>query len=509
MSRTNQSIKNAMVGVMGQATSIICQFACRTVFIYVLSKQYLGLNGLFLNILGMLSISELGFGSAMLYLMYKPIATNDKDKIIRYMNLYRIVYRIIAFIVLVIGLCLMPFLKYIIADSGYYEIKNINIIYLMYLINSVASYLLIYKQSLIEANQKMYIIIFFQKTFMIIQSILQIIVLLVWKNFIIYLAIQIGCTILCNIVISRKAQSMFPYLGRDNKSLPEKSELKEIGKNTMAMSAHKIGGTLVFGTDNMLMSAMVGLNSVGIYSNYSMIISTVNVFSNIIINSFSASIGHLSATEDKENIYKIYKSLFFINFWIISFCTVELFCLINPFMKVWIGKEYIFKFSIVIIIIVNFYINGMRGMTLRFRDALGIFWNDRYKPFFESIINLVASIVIAHKYGIIGILLGTTISTLLTSFWIEPYVFYKHGLKKGLGSYFYTYFKYTIIFIVLTYILMNVGKVFPKTLIGIIMNAIFIFFVYNSCIYFIFRKTDEWKVIGEKIRSIKAKLQSK
>lgn len=500
MSRTKNSIINSFTGIIGQVLTVIIQFISRTVFIYVLSEQYLGIVGLFTNILSILSLSELGFGGAILYLIYKPIADDDKEKVLQYINLYRVFYKFVAIVVFIMGISIIPFLKYIIKDSS--GIDNVNLIYMLYLINSVTSYLLIYKQSIIEASQKIYITIYYQKIFLIIQSIIQIIILIISRNFILYLLIQILCTLVCNILISNKADKLFPYLKYKKRSFPSKDEIKEVTKNTLAMSGHKIGTVIVFGTDNLLMSSIVSIASVGVYSNYTLIITTVNMFINIIFNGLSASIGNLVNSKEKDEIYKVYKTINFIGFWAVSFCSIGLFSLINPLIKLWIGEKYLFNINMVFVIIINFYINGMRIVTIKFRDVMGIFWYDRYKPIFEAVINLVVSIILTVKFGIIGIVLGTTISTLLTSFWVEPYVLYKYGFKRSVNEYFKLYFKYSLIFIISGSISTIISSLFKVNVLGFFLKFVTITLIYNLIIILMFKNTNEYKFILKKIKVV-------
>ena len=500
MGRTKNVATNAITGVIGQLLTIVMQFACRTVFIYTLSSEYLGIVGLFTNIISILSLSELGFGVAILYLIYKPIAENNKNKIIEYMNLYRVFYRRVALVVFGVGVCLIPFLKYFVGNS--LDIHNVRLIYILYLFNSIASYLLIYKQSIIEASQKVYITIFYQKSFLLVQSILQIVSLLITKNFIIYLVIQLISTITCNLFISIKADKLFPYLNKDKKSLPSKDEIKEVMKNTLAMATHKMGSVVVLSTDNILMSAMVNIKSVGLYSNYTLITTTINAFINMIFNGFSASIGNFVASREQKQIYSIYKSVNFFGFWLVSFCATSLYNLLNPFIELWIGPKYLFNMDIVFIIVTNFYLNGMRVVTLKFRDAMGIFWYDRHKPIFESGINLLTSFILTKKFGVIGILLGTTISTLLTSFWIEPYVLYKYGFKEKIDDYYKKYMMYTVYFIVISLIINKTCYLFSNDILGFGLKLLFIVVVYNLLILLVLYKTEEFKTISNKIKML-------
>lgn len=461
MSRTKNSLLNISTNIMGQIIQMILQFISRTVFVWLLNEEYLGINGLFGNILNLLSLTELGFGTAIIYSLYKPIAENDREHIARLMNLYRRIYVIVAFMILVIGLLLVPFIDYFIA--GETNIPNLKLLYILYLINTVISYLLVYKRSLIEANQKQYICTIYQKIFSIIQNFVQIIILLLFRNYILYLLVMIICNGMTNVFISIKADHIYPWLKKRDKSIPDRVERRAIYKNTLAMSMHKLGTVCVNSTDNLLMSALVNLGSVGIYSNYTLIIGNISTFAGLIYNSLTASIGNLGASDGNQKLYDTYKNLNFFCFIITSFCTLCLFSLLNPFIIVWIGSRYTFSISVVSIIVLNYYLSGMRQMTLKFRDALGIFWYDRYKAIAEAIINLVCSFVLTKMYGIIGIFIGTTLCNVCVNLWIEPYVLYKYAFQKSSKEYYIDYGVYSAFTLSVAMVLYMLNQVMKGT----------------------------------------------
>lgn len=501
MSRMQNSFRNMTIGILGQIGQMIMLFVCRTVFIYTLSSEYLGINGLFSNILSVLSLAELGFGSALIYSMYKPLAEDNRKELISLMNLYRYIYIIVAIVIFILGLCLVPFLDLFISDHP--SIDNLTLIYLLYLINSVGSYLLVYKKSIIEADQKNYISISYQKGFSIIQNMLQIIFLLITHNFIVYLLIQILVGVFVNIVLSKKADTMYPYLNSDKKSLPGKTVRRQIAKNTFAMSLHRIGSVAVDGSDNLIMSAFVGLESVGIYSNYVMIKINVDTFVKLIFNSFTASIGNLGVTESNKKLNETYRKMNFLGFWIYSFCATALFTLFNPFIKIWIGDNYLFSKNIVFLIVLNFYVTGMRQVTLKFRDALGLFWHDRYKPVFEAVINLVLSIILVKKFGIAGILIGTFSSTIATCFWIEPYILFKYGLNRRVREFFINYFIYTLSFILCGSITYYFCSLIPNyNLVYFVIKIFLVFFVYNLLLAVLYFRTFEFKELFRIVRNL-------
>ena len=316
------------------------------------------------------------------------------------------------------------------------------------------------------------------------------------------------------MLVSIKANKMYPYLKEKNIDRLLKEETKEIKKNVFAMVFHKVGGIVVNSTDNIIISKFVSLSAVGLYSNYYLITNALNIVIGQVFTSMVASIGNLGAKENKEKLKNIFNKVFFLNFWIFGFSAICLYILFNDFISLWLGAEYLLPESVMLVIVVSFCIEGMRKSVLDFRDALGVFWYDRYKPIFEVIINLIASIILVQKIGLAGVFVGTIISTLMTSFWVEPYVLYKYGFKMKLRDYFKQYLKYTIVTLlvaILTVFIINTlfTSVTILTFIGKLLLCIGI---PNLCFILIFRKGEEFiyykdlmEGIINKIKNIKNK----
>lgn len=445
--RVDNAIKNSSFALAAQMVTVIMKALTQIVFVRTLNVVYLGVNGLFSNILTMLSLAELGVGSAILYNMYKPMAQKDILRINALMNFYRETYRKIGFFVLILGMSITPFLEYIIKDD--HEIPELKLIYILYVFNNAVSYFFVYKQSVLIADQKNYVVMFINIIKNVFMFSLQITFLIITKNFLIYLMISIISTIIFNLVTSIAADNYYPYL-KNNKEHLEKEEKKVIYKDVYAMMAHRVGGVIVMGTDNILLSAFVGVAAVGLYSNYVMILGSVKGFLNQVYEALLSSIGDLVNSESKEKIYSVYKNMFFMSFWITSVISIGFYCLANPFVDIAFGNNYELPDSIVFLMAINFFITdltGIRAVTNKFKTAQGLFWNDRYKPYIESIINLLASIVLLKKIGFAGILLGTLVSTLATGFWVEPFILYKYGFGRSLKEYFAIYFRNFLIYI--------------------------------------------------------------
>lgn len=449
--RTRYTLINMLVNLGGQCLTLVLNFIGRMVFIRCLSAEYLGVNGLFTDVLSILNFAELGIGTAMIFSMYEPAAQDDEQKLARLLNLYKWMYRAVAASVLLFGLILLPFLPYLIKGGA--GVEHLRLIYMMYVINSASSYLLNYKNSIFQAYQKGYIRAGYNMVCECIRTVLQIAELILTRNFILYLAIQFVMQFVPNILISRKADREFPYL-KECRELPDREERNGILKNIGAMSMHKLATIIVRNTDSLIMSSFIGLATVGMYSNYRLVINSLNGVLAKFSSAFSGSIGNLSALENSDRLYSIYKELDLMFFLLAGYVSGGLMLLFNPFVSIFFGARYCFPVTTVAIIVTEFYISQMRQTNLLFREAMGLFWNDRYKAVAESIINLVVSLLLVKPFGVAGIIGGTIISSLSTCVWVEPYIFMKYGIREDWGrklkAYFAEYLKRVCVMAVLS-----------------------------------------------------------
>lgn len=442
MSRLTNTIRNAAVGFGAQLIIVLLNFINRTFFIRYLGAEYLGLSGLFSNILSMLSLAELGIGVAISFSLYKPLQEQDIRKTKALMSFYQLAYNVIGVVILGLGLCLVPFLDHLIKNRP--NIPNFTLIYLLFLANSVVSYFFTYKRSLLSADQKEYLNTINRTLFSIIQCAGQFIVLVFTRNYLLYLLVVIICTIGSNIRISYQCDKLYPYL-KVNQERLTKEETKTLLKYVGAQLSHKVGGIVVSGTDNVLTTALVngGLVIVGLYSNYLLLINTIKSIITMFFTSVTASVGNLNAECTVDKAKEVFDKMFFLNMCFYGISTCCIYNLANDFIRLWIGEDYLLSTGIMTVIVINYYISGMRQTCQTYNTTLGLFWNDRFKPWIEALINLVSSVALARYYGFMGILLGTLISTVTTSFWVEPYILYKHGFNMRLGDYFIRYGQYT------------------------------------------------------------------
>lgn len=502
-SRTENSIINSAMSIVTQVLTVVLNFAVKTVFIKMLNDEYLGVNGLFTNIITMLSLADLGIGIAIPYSLYKPLANKDEHKINVLMNFYKKVYTIIGIAVLLIGLSLTPFLGLIIKDIPK-NVPHLSLIYILFVIHSASSYFFVYKKFLIDSDQKGYITSRIIFTFSTLLSIIQIILLVTTKNYILFLLSSIILVIIQNIYISSKANKLYPFIRNKTDEKLEKEDMEGIKKNVSSLFIYKVGTVIMNGTDNIIISKFIGLIIVGFYSNYVLIINSITTVLNQIFNAITSSIGNLVVTTNKKRSKEVYDNLNFANFWLYALFGVCIIVLINPFINIWIGKKYVMGFSIVFLLVLNFYVLGMQSVTNSFRNAYGLFWIAKYRPIIMVIINIVISVVLVQFIGIEGVLIGTLISRLVTTAWLDPYIVHKYGFEISPKSYYIDYLKYLVIFIAISIILNYfVSMIAINNIFILILIAILVVISVNVILVLLFFKTSEFNYFYDKIKKIR------
>ncbi|REC32092.1 transporter [Enterococcus pseudoavium] len=443
-SRLYYSMMNSSISTIVFLLKLIMQFVVRTYFIRVLGITYLGINGLFSNVLSLLSLAELGVGTSIVYSMYKPIADNDQSEIQSLMALYKKAYHYIGAAVAVIGLALIPFLHFFSSELSSKE--GFIWYYLLFLGNSVLSYFFTYKRSLLIANQRSYLVNINDFLFLFVSNIFQIFLLLHYGSFTLYLVVQLVFTLMGNFSISYKVDKDYHFLKETKPKKLSGEKIREIKKNVVGNMSSKIGGVIVMGTDSILISSFVGLSAVGYYSNYTMIINNVQNLCKQVTNSVTASIGNYIVTANKKQALELFKRHLFVNYTMIYFSTLILVSVLNPFIIWWIGEKYILPSLTVALIVINLVIQMFRNTNFVFIDSFGLYWVQRWKSIFEAIINLVVSLILlsVFKLGINGVLLGTIASSFGYVMWVEAYYIFKYGLNEKLSIYIVQVIKYVI-----------------------------------------------------------------
>ena len=498
--RLEKSVKNISFSFITNIIKLIILFFIRRIFLFRLGEEYLGLNGLLLNLISMFSLIELGIGSAIGYSLYKPLAEENFKNIASKMNFFKSTYRKISLVILIVGIGVYPFIQNIFSKNQNIELNTIRLAYFLFIVDTAISYLFSYKKIILEADQKTYRINIINIIFFLLTSLLQCIVLIKYNNFIFYIVVKIIFNFINNFTCSSIVDKEYKYLKKYNKLKINKEEKKNILINTKALMLHKIGDICINSTDNIIIAKYVNISAVGLFSNYMMIILAFQGIIAQIFSSLTSIIGNLIVKEDKNKAYEIFKVLNFIGFLIFGLMTVVFYNSIQIFIEVWLGKDYIIDGTFLVIISLNMYITGMRIVTSTVKSAAGYYIQDKYSPLFQSILNLFFSIYLVKKYGLVGVISGTLISSLIPTLY-RPYVLYKYLFEKKFFFYFQDYFKYLLNVILLIFIskkiidnleikniLFNLG--------GRIIISSIIFLTLTLLLNF---KTKEFKYIKENI----------
>ncbi|BDP49458.1 sugar translocase [Enterococcus faecium] len=484
-SRLEYSLINSSISMFIYILRIVIQFVGRSFFIYFLGAKYLGLNGLFTNILSFLSLAELGIGSSIIYSLYKPLAQKDESKVKALMNLYKKTYEFIGIFIGIVGVLIIPLLPLFIKNST--DIPHMYRYYVLFLLNSVLSYFFTYKRSLAIADQKNYLVAINDFAFLFFMNIVQVIALYFRHRIRIGFLVQILFTLFSNINISRTVDKRYSYLKEKDVVSLDKQTKDEVKKNVKGiLPLHsKIGGVIVMGTDNILISTFVNLTAVGIYSNYSLIVTSVQNLCKQITNSITASVGNFAVSNKKKDSFELFKKHFFINHSLIFFSSILLLTLMNPFISLWVGAKYMLPMSTTILIVLNYSVQVYRNTSFVFIESFGLYWSQRKKPIIEAGVNLLLSLLllIVFDMGINGVLIGTIGSSLGFVIWYEAFIIYKTVFEKRFIHFFLTFWRSfieliisAIVVFLLNEYLANGGSTFlqfiTKTLITIVTELI-------------------------------------
>ena len=450
--RTTNTIYNFISIIGGQVINVVIKFIIRTIFIRTLGKSYLGIDGLFSNILTMLSLSELGVGSAIIFKLYEPIARKNYHRIVILINWYKNVYRIISIIFLLLGLGLIPLLPYIINDYDKLQFLNINVtlIFILYIFETISSYLFFaYKSAIIKANQKEYIINIVGYISTIICGIIQIVFLIIYPKFEIYVAVVVIQVIGQNIICAKLSDRMYPYI---NEKIDEKLplyEIKEIFKDCGALLIYKLNAIVLKATDNIVLSIFLGLDVVALYSNYYIFYSTIQLFFYKVFSSTAHSLGDLHTTNNIKHEYENFEVFIIIAMILGGTAGVGIFCVSDEFIKCWVGSEWIINQPFSLLMGLELLTVAISQMLSQYRTSMGLFQQAKYRPLFGMIINIILSLVWVKKFEIYGVIAATVVSEWVTIMWYDPIIIHKYGFKNQypIKRYFKKILKYLLFII--------------------------------------------------------------
>lgn len=444
VNRTRQTLHNSFWGFWERTIHLLFPFILRTIIIKVLSIDYLGLNGLFVSILQVLNMAELGFSSAITYSLYKPIAENDRPFMWAMMCLYRRIYKYIGYGIFTIGLVITPFIPYIIKGDVPDDI-NIYTLYWLYLANTSLSYLLFaYKQALLDASQRRDLISRTLTIVLSIQYILQIVVLLVFENYYIYYILTPVCTCIFNILLSRVTNKMYPDF-QSSGTLPQ-STLCDLKQKIKGVVIGKVCMTSRNAISSIILSASFGLATVGIYSNYFLITTSIASIMGIVCTSMSASVGNSMVTESEEKNHQDFRLFTFMYAWLSSIVFSCLISLYQPFMRLWVGDENMFPMPIVALFCLYFFVLTSGDIRTVYMNSKGLWWENRWRTILESSSNVILSLILLQWIGISGVIVGPVLSLIIFNFFMSTSIIYKYCFPHfSMVRYYMSYIAYFIV----------------------------------------------------------------
>ncbi|WP_100615831.1 lipopolysaccharide biosynthesis protein [Confluentibacter citreus] len=460
MSRVSKSIKNAKVGVFFFLISIVVQFFSRKIFLDHLGDEFIGLETTIRSILGFLNLAELGIGTAIGFALYKPIFDEDQNEINKIIALLGFLYKRIGFILIGVGLITSLFFPLIFNDAPF-SLLLIYFIFYALLSSSLLSYFVNYHLSLLGADQKGYIIQSYFQIFNTTRVIIQCFVAIYLQNFYLWIALELVFSVIYSITLRIKVKEHYPWLiinSSQNAAIIK--EYPELIKKIKQVFIHKISVFIKGGTDNILVYALVSLQSVAYFGNYQLIFIKLGGLVKMTFAGTGSAIGNLVAENDKENINKIFWELIAVQFFIAGFFSIIIYYVMGPFIQLWLGAEYIMANSVLLLMIANFFILEISSPIERYKNAYGLY-SDTWAPATEAIINLTISFFFGRIWGIEGILLGTLVSAILIVIIWKPYFLYKNGFKKNVWHYWKGIIPVIIIFSISALLISYIISHFP------------------------------------------------
>lgn len=489
-SRTKNSIINLFGAITNQIVLILLTFISRTIFIRVLGVEYLGLSGLYGNIITIFSLAELGLSTSIVYSLYKPISEKDTEKLNSLVKFYSRIYKYIALSIFIIGLLLIPCLPYIIKTT--ISFQECFIYYFLFILDTVFSYLFIYKILVLNADQRNYMVTNTNTIIIVLKSILQIIILLCYHNYTLFLVIQILSTLMNNLILSNIADRKYPFLKEKAKPLTEK-EKKSITKNIKSQFIYKFSNVLLSGTDNILISILISTECVGYYSNYNVIVATVNTIITILFTSLMGSLGNFIAKESKDKISNLFHIFNFIGNYLAILCNILLLFLLNDFINLWLGQSFVLESKVLIVIVLNFYLGCIIQPITAFRNTTGLFNETKYIMPIAAILNIIFSIILGIVWGLVGIILASFLSRFVTVFWYEPKILFKKYKGIKISTYMLEESKQFLLFIILIGINgILIQNSFSATWLHFILKIVVVFGVTNLIVFILSFKRKEF-----------------
>lgn len=486
-------IKNSSVGLISQVVTMLFTFVTRSLFIKYIGVELLGLNSTFSSVLTALSLAELGFQSAIVYNLYKPLHDNNIEEVNSIMNILKLIYRGVGFFFIVAVFLLTPFLKFIV--TGIEITKTVYVYFWLQALASVCTYFLAYKRAILYADQKEYISKTFDLIFSIILNVLQCVTLIKFKSYIGYLVLKVVQTYVSNLAIHFYCTKHYSYL---HKTALDKSKLMKILCDVRDIFASRMASFIYNSTDNLVISAFVSTISVGFFVNYTTITTSLKTLTNSALSPVIPILGnHLLDERDTNKREKVFFLDTYVRYFITLMIVIPTGVLIDDFITWWVGKEMVLSNSIVILLCIDFYIHLVHSASVDFINSAGLFKSDKYIEALGAACNIVTSLIFVQYFGIAGVLIGTVVSQVV--FWIgRSVIVYRECLHLGIRSYLRYWMKnlcYIIVAIVITVIVVTLYKkiMISNILIRFIVGGIVSEIVVVAMATIIFWKNEEMK----------------
>ena len=505
-SRTDNSLRNVGASFVSKILTLLLAFISRKVFIHYIGVRYLGINGLFSNVLTLLSLADLGLGTAMNVSLYKPIAEHDTEKVSSLLWFFRRIYFLIALAVTLIGLSLLPFLKYLVNLDQ--DIPHLKLYFIIFVLNNAVSYLFVYKAAILRADQKRYKVINVEIFVNISFTIIKIISVVLFSSYLLYIILGVVAVFVNNLIISALANREYTFI-RSHKELST-GDKKTIAKDISSMFIYRLSYTLLNGTDNILISVMVGTIAVGLYSNYLVITANLIALVELLFTSLTPSIGNLVVTSSQSHRYKVFQSMQMVSYWLSGVITVCIFFLIQGFITIWLGSRYLLDELAVWAIALNTFFAMCMRPVWTFREGTGMYRKIKFVMLTTAMLNLGLSVLLGKFLGISGILFATSISKLLTYFWYEPKILYRDFFEKTVSQYYFSFFGNAALMLFCGGICYLALRLFQKTdILTWIVKAIICFAIVNVVYYIRYRKTEDFADMKHRIHSLFSKKKTK
>ncbi len=492
--RTENVVRNVNVALICQALNTVLGFVSRSFFIRLLGETYLGVNGVFANILTILNFAELGIGTAIVYNLYKPLSSHNEAQVGMLVNFYKRAYLCIAGIIFFVGIALTPFLQWLISEQP--DVKeSIALLYVLYLFSTVVTYFNAHKKSLLNADQKQHINNIYRQAAHTAQIILQIVFLYFTRNYILYLMIQIICSITENILVAKQADHLYPFLKNYRNSHIDHGLFQSIKKDVGALTIYKLNSAVIHGTDNILITAMEknGVQAVGLYSNYLLISETLNTILGIFTNALTPSIGNLNTESDAGKKERVFYSTLYLCSWAYGMACSGIMAISDRFINAWIGPKYILDPWVVFAIALQLYIRSVHYPAYTYRVTCGLFVQSKYVPILTSVLNIGLSILMGKRWGLFGILFATSVARVFSIGISDPYLVFKYVFQKKVFRYYAYYIRYLILVVGGFFLGKWIcGFVLLEGWMGFILSGIVYVMAFNVIYLGLTVKTDEF-----------------